>query len=440
MHMNNEGISTSGFAQPLEMLLYAAMVCLLLFLSEHDPDISLKTDYSGTVVDFAASRAEGSMVRKLAYPAMGLMGLTLLFRSGSAVRRPMRTQAMAIALLVVLSVFSVLWGGNAVIVLRRVVVLLCLVMATLGFAARFSLGDLLLGAFCLALAYLGIGIAAEIAHGTFLANAEGYRFAGTLHPNVQAQSCGILVISGLTLLAHSHGGRRICLGFLSATGLAFLFLTQSRTNTAACTLTLAILAFLFAEPRVRFALASGALALSSFVVLLLGERIALLFQSVLLMNRSLDSVGTLTGRVPLWEHCLAYIAQKPFVGHGYNNFWSPEHVEQISNVQGWVVGAAHSTYLELLLDLGLFGLLLYAATVLSAAWRSMRAYLASRNALFMGAFGLLAFSLSVGALETFVIFYPNPNTFFLLCLLLHITLWDHGTLGADDAHHDVLHG
>ncbi len=440
MHTSREYKPGVAVSEPITMLLYVAMICLLLFFSEHDPAISLKTDYSGTVIDFVQIRAEGKLIRKVAYPLMGFAGLALLLRSGTAAQRPMRAQALVIALFFATSVFSVLWAGNALIVLRRVVVLFCLLVAAWGFASRFSLGNLLFGAFCLALAYLTIGVAVEVAHGTFLSGAMGYRFAGTLHPNIQAQSCGILAISGLALLARSQGGKRLLFGFLSVTGLLFLYLTHSRTSFAACALTLALLVLLLAVPRVRFTLMSGALALLGLVGLLVGERLSLLLQSVLLMDRSLENMATLTGRVPLWEHCLAYVAQRPFLGYGYNNFWSPEHVEQISAVQGWVVGAAHSTYLELLLDLGLVGLILYGLIVFFAAGHSVRTFAVSRNALFVGAFGLLTFSLIIGTLETFVLFYPNPNTFFLLCLLLHVALWNDDKPGVDDANHDVLHG
>lgn len=436
----NREIKPGATGEPMLMLLFAAVVCLLLFLSEHDPHVSLKTDYSGTVVDFVEARSEGNLARKIAYPLMGLIGLALLLRSEDVARGPMRAPALAIVLFFVISVFSVLWGGNAFIILRRVAVLFCLLMAAWGFAARFSLGDLLFGAYCLALAYLGIGIAAEVAHGTFLSGAGGYRFAGTLHPNIQAQSCAILAISGLALSAHARGGKRLLHGLLTVTGLLFLYLTNSRTSFAACMAAVSVLVLLLGEPRVRFLLVSGVLTLLGLVAMVLGERFALLLQSVVFMGRSIESQATLTGRVPMWEHCLAYVAERPFLGHGFNNFWSPEHVQQVSSVQGWVVGAAHSTYIELLLDLGLVGLILYGLIVSTAAWSGLRSFAASGNALFVGAFGLLVFSLFVGLLETFVLFYPNPNTFFLLCLLLHIALWNYGIPGADDANRDVLHG
>ena len=54
---------------------------------------------------------------------------------------------------------------------------------------------------------------------------------------------------------------------------------------------------------------------------------------------------------------------RPILGFGYSTFWTRDRITKVSNDQGWGISAAHSAYLELLLALGLPGLLLYMALV-----------------------------------------------------------------------------
>ena len=67
------------------------------------------------------------------------------------------------------------------------------------------------------------------------------------------------------------------------------------------------------------------------------------------------AVGTLNGRVPLWNECIQYVAARPLLGYGYDAFWDPSHVSHIWRDQGWAMTTAHNGYIEMLLGLGLIG-------------------------------------------------------------------------------------
>lgn len=93
----------------------------------------------------------------------------------------------------------------------------------------------------------------------------------------------------------------------------------------------------------------GAVAVAALVVFP-GEVLAL-------MGRDLS----LTGRVPLWQAVLPEIARAPLLGHGYAGFWNADRpaVQMIWRYAGWSAPDAHSSYLDILLQLGAVGLALF---------------------------------------------------------------------------------
>ena len=81
---------------------------------------------------------------------------------------------------------------------------------------------------------------------------------------------------------------------------------------------------------------------------------------------------SLTGRVPLWRAILPEIGSAPVWGHGYAGFWSVDSatVQMIWRYAGWQAPDAHSGYLDILLQLGLVGLLLHVSAWTSLFWRA----------------------------------------------------------------------
>jgi exopolysaccharide production protein ExoQ len=82
-----------------------------------------------------------------------------------------------------------------------------------------------------------------------------------------------------------------------------------------------------------------------------------------------SSVGrdaTLTGRTEIWAELLPLAMLRPIVGHGVGGFWSPEAKEKHNLTE------AHSGYLEIILDYGLVGLLLFSLFLLSSCLKAHR--------------------------------------------------------------------
>jgi O-antigen ligase len=91
--------------------------------------------------------------------------------------------------------------------------------------------------------------------------------------------------------------------------------------------------------------------------------LALLFLSDL--ETSLSLIGrdaTLTGRTELWSLVLAKIWERPWLGYGYSGFWqgpTSEAGQYVWSAIGWDAPHAHNGLLDLWIDLGLLGLIIY---------------------------------------------------------------------------------
>jgi O-antigen ligase len=85
--------------------------------------------------------------------------------------------------------------------------------------------------------------------------------------------------------------------------------------------------------------------------------------------QSLGRRPDLTTRIPMWEDLLS-VAPDPIVGAGYDIFWVTAPGLRMS--ERWSVAQAHNGYLELYLSLGITGLALTLAYMLSGLFTVRR--------------------------------------------------------------------
>ena len=92
----------------------------------------------------------------------------------------------------------------------------------------------------------------------------------------------------------------------------------------------------------------------------------LYFLSIDLAGTIFTSVGkeaTLTGRTDLWPLVIDAIWKQPIFGYGFGGFWHGLNgvgSAAIWRATGWTPSHPHNGYLQLLLDLGLFGVCLFS--------------------------------------------------------------------------------
>jgi putative inorganic carbon (HCO3(-)) transporter len=159
-------------------------------------------------------------------------------------------------------------------------------------------------------------------------------------------------------------------GVLALT-MGTVLLTQSRG--AVMGLAAALLAFLTWHSRMTRFLAAGMVAGVAVLTLVLGvERVA-----DLAISRSGPQMAhNVTGRVELWSRAIYAISDVPFTGMGMNVFRKvmPELYPTVLAMPGLDVAHAHNHLLQAALDLGIPGLIAYAALWLTAGVLLVRVY------------------------------------------------------------------
>jgi exopolysaccharide production protein ExoQ len=84
------------------------------------------------------------------------------------------------------------------------------------------------------------------------------------------------------------------------------------------------------------------------------------------LTSNLGRDSTLTGRTDIWADLLPVAMLSPIVGNGVGGFWTNKTREDYG------VNECHSGYLEIILDYGFIGLLLFSMFLLSSCWKAQR--------------------------------------------------------------------
>lgn len=364
--------------------------------------------------DNRAMAAQGSIERQIGMPALGLLGLYMLYRTrrrsaGVAQesdgederdrdgpiapktleklaakpvlnsRRFKGRLATTAAAYCAVCALSLGWSSDPALTLKRLVVFALSVLVVIALAKVFSslelaeLGFYLCG---------GIGVVAILCDifitRSFAPFDPEYRFLGVMSSNSQGQNLSVCIFCGLMLMVKFPRHTR---WLAPSIALAFLMLYLTRSRTATFTCLLLSLFFIRRKLIARFrpqTLLIAALLGVGVVgpVLVASGRTSDLIASTIMLGRD-DSQNTasLSNRAPLWDELSNFVARRPILGYGYNSFWTPEMVAEISAHQGWGVPNGHNTFLDQELSLGLVGLLLFATVFIGSLIRAWRRYL-----------------------------------------------------------------
>jgi exopolysaccharide production protein ExoQ len=85
--------------------------------------------------------------------------------------------------------------------------------------------------------------------------------------------------------------------------------------------------------------------------------------------------ATLSDRIPLWQGVVEAIGRKPFLGYGYDIFWTvySQDLYKIEWVmRNWRPPHAHNGYLDVLLSMGIVGLAVFMVGFVINVWRASR--------------------------------------------------------------------
>lgn len=188
-----------------------------------------------------------------------------------------------------------------------------------------------------------------------------------------ANNLGFLALLAVIVFAIQLAERSVTRAFgvaglvLAALVLAF---TRSATVTVALVGVIVVIGVVLlirraSTPRARAAIYAGAIAGAA----------ALAAAAVVFQRGILDLLGKsadLTGRLGIWESVGALAAERAVVGWGWVSFWMPwaEPFDNLAFRNGVRQLQAHNAWLDVWFQLGVIGVILFAALVLSTLTRS----------------------------------------------------------------------
>ncbi len=320
-----------------------------------------------------AAAYEGNFSRQVAMPVIALAAAYLLWRLPKRGRMGSRLMPVAIAY-VSWAILSAGWSGDPSITRKRLVVFAINAFFAYTVARVLSADEMALFGFAqtgiVALISLYVDTLQEKKFAPF---DPDYRFNGVMTANYQAMNLVLCMICALTLLQKRPQWIRWIAPAMGL-GLVLLYLTRSRLGTILGLLLLAILAFRYAKehlaPQVRtLTLVLGLTVVVPGLIFAIGRNGGGgAAQSAFMMGRKdTENTSNLSNRAPLWAELMESVHERPWIGYGYEAFWTPARVERISADQGWMVPHAHDTYLDQTLSLGVIGMLLYAGLLWGGA-------------------------------------------------------------------------
>ena len=85
-----------------------------------------------------------------------------------------------------------------------------------------------------------------------------------------------------------------------------------------------------------------------------------------------ENLTTFTGRTKLWPRVLDQIKERPLLGYGYNGFWTvTEEATQIRKSVGEFAKHSHNGFLDIWIDLGLVGMILFLTGFIMTLFRTL---------------------------------------------------------------------
>lgn len=213
----------------------------------------------------------------------------------------------------------------------------------------------------LAVAWIGIFLFPDFAiHSdidTFEPEHAGSWRGHLIHKNITGAMMAVLAIIGVFAL---RSGRRLAGFWLLAGAAVFLYFTRSKTSLGLLPVAIA-LAFL--AEKIPSLVARAGLCLGpvfALNVLTLGSAVS---PSIAALNKEYLKDPSFTGRLDIWRFGFEKIVERPWTGFGFESFWlSPDIKRSESKLElNWEVQSiihGHNGYLDMLLTLGIPGLLL----------------------------------------------------------------------------------
>ena len=358
----------SSTSSQIPVWLITLIIGLSFILIQSKWDASLIESFSMTPKEMPGVTGIANLQPALGKALLGLFGGILLLWPSYKSFQYRLTPLLFFAGYLSFCFASVLWSAEIKLTIRNLLTMMFFIAGILGTVRHLSTRQLIDSAIVIAFMFIALGLTAEIVHGTFIPLHSNYRFAGTMHPNSQGTVCAILVLATFCSLKQTEPKRHLYLAAMII-GVLFLCLTKSRSNIFGCFLIIYLTSFWKSSFRIKLLLIFMPLNFVCLAVLtasFFGFDFLEGFSGLINVGRDLDTsdIASLNNRIPLWINLKFFFLQRPLLGYGYHGFWTPDMAELFFNEFGWIIPDGHSVIVDLLLQLGIMGFLLYGLSVL----------------------------------------------------------------------------
>jgi exopolysaccharide production protein ExoQ len=325
----------------------------------------------------------------------------------AALRQPL------IPALVALAFVSAAWSEAPGLTLKRSLALAATTLLGLWLGARYSPRALM----SLVAATLGLAAVLSLGAGLLLPEAGlDHRFDGAWrgvfgHKNGMGKAMALAAVLFALLAREARGTARAWTyaGFVLAAALVLL--SRSTSALVALAAMLALLPLIRAAHRRSPLVVLGPLAIACVAAVVAGGTGARSDSVFAVLGRD----ATLTGRTELWEAVLGSIGKRTALGYGYGGFWhTAAESESLFAAIGWRAWHAHNAFLDLWLNLGLVGVLVFGAALAWTLARALRALRIAPDAQHVWPLALLAFLLLTNLTESRLV-EANNLYWVLLC-------------------------
>ena len=122
---------------------------------------------------------------------------------------------------------------------------------------------------------------------------------------------------------------------------------------------------------------------------------------------------SLSGRRELWDTLWQFIQEKPWLGYGYGGFFSGKSREAsiLWQIHDWVPVHAHNGFIQLWLNLGFIGLIVFIFGYISCLFNSLFKYLVFKDLRMLWVFLFLIYTVFLNMTE--VSFFSSGNIWIL---------------------------
>jgi exopolysaccharide production protein ExoQ len=402
--------------------LTAVFLAVVFILASHDFQASrnwqVTTDTD--LVNLTERIGEGRFQRQLAFPALACGALIMILKPGG--RRLSIDGSLAVPLILFITwcFASILWSHDRAITIKRLIVFGSVILTAFAFVRQYRFRDV---PFCMLVGttvMLLVGIVCELLYSPGV-SPEGYRFAGSQHPNHTGINGMMMSLAGLFFFSRTRNKL-----FLAVVALGCVIVVLTKSRTAMLGGVAAMVVYLLMTWPLQRAVFVGAvmgLLASGFLGLYMAGLVPPVYEAVLLGRQNADPT-TLTGRTDIWAAGFSWLQQdstRMLTGMGYDSFWNAQVTDYIAKVVRFKISESHNAYIDMIFDLGVIGLVLWLVMMFTMLVSSVRRWWTKNRAgQIAGAFcvAMVAFVLIHGIAEATFVDCTYPFMFFLMLMFL----------------------